>query len=198
MNNLFPPELRTASTVHRWSIVRTFQKDTTAEHSFYVAFYAVQIAKLIKWQGPLADLQFYASMHDIEETISGDILGPVKREIVDEGRFEEFMTTKMAEHLPGVGRQMMAIKESMHGSHIKAIVKVADKVDAVLFLISEIGMGNVRLERLLTDALKNLRAAWDYLYEINDYVMPDIDMLWTTEIWPAIQSHYKYGGVGLL
>lgn len=196
MNPLFPPELRTASLVKRWSIVRTLQSDSVAEHSFFVSFYALQIARLIGWDGPLADLQFYASMHDIEECVTGDILGPVKRGIVDPERFEDFAVDAMRVHLPLIGRQIRTILESPRGPDIKAIVKVADKVDAVIYLTIEIEMGNARLGPLLNDATANLTAAWDALMVQTG--MGTGPSMWDNALWPAIQTHHKFGGIGLV
>lgn len=195
MNSLFPPELRTASVVRRWSIVRTFNDDPVSGHLFYVSFYALQIARLIEWQGPLADLTFVAMMHDIEETISGDIVSPVKHEIVDEGRYNNFIAGEMKARLPMIETQLGVIMESEFGDQIEKIVKVADKIDAVLFLIIEQRMGNTVLAPLYQDALSNLQRAWTALWGAGDVVRYTI--LWDNEIWPAIQSHWKFGGVGV-
>ena len=40
MNRCFPPELRTASVIARWSIVWTLTRDTVSNHSYFVALYA--------------------------------------------------------------------------------------------------------------------------------------------------------------
>lgn len=198
MNNLFPPELRTASVVKRWSIVRLLQRpDSVAEHSFFVDFYALQIARLVNWQGPLADLSFVAKMHDIEETISGDIVSPVKHEIVDEGMYNNFISQQMKERLPLIETQLGVIMESEWGDQIGKIVKVADKIDAAIFLIIEQRMGNTVLAPLYQDALMNLENAWATLaVELN---MQDEHRrgLWDDELYPALQSHWKHGGVGV-
>ena len=196
MNNLFPPELRTASVVHRWSIVRTLKPDNVAEHSYYVACYAVAIARLIEWQGPLGDLTFFALMHDAEELVTGDLVSPVKNQIVDESLFERFVTDQMSERLPLIQHQMTPIAESPAGLQIEKIVKVADKVDAVLFLITEIKLGNSSLGMLLKDAYENLKKAWlDLCVEIQVHPA-GADELWL-EVRQAIESHHKFGGIGI-
>lgn len=198
MNNLFPPELRTAALVDRWSIVRTIGRDSVAHHSYFVSIYAVQIARLINWSGPLGDLTYYALMHDIEEVITGDLLGPVKRAIVDDIKFGQFIHDKMREHVPLVDIQMDAIVESARGHEIQAIVKVADKVDAVLFLLIETAMGNMRLLPLYRDALLNLETAWYALSEIMDEDPERYRDTWDNELYPALQAHHKFGGIGLV
>jgi len=197
VNPLFPPEIRTASLVRRWSIVRTLNPDPVSGHSFYVTFYARQIAQLIHWPGPMAELLLYALLHDIEETITGDILGPVKAEIVDEGRFDSFIEVKMSRHLPGIAHELQVIRNSLWGNSIQAIVKVADKVDAVLYLMTEVAMGNARLQPLLDDAMHNLDRAW---MDMSSPVFSNVSArhLWNNDILPAIEAHKRYGGVGLV
>lgn len=203
MNSLFPPELRTASVVHRWSIVRTFNPDSVSNHSFYVTFYALQIARLIDWGGPYADLTFAALMHDVEETFTSDIVSPVKRQIIDPGALDNFIQEQMKDRLPLLAAQIDAIYESEHWSSIAAIIKVADKVDACIHLIIEQRMGNAVLAPLYQDCLENLVLAWFYLgKELHgeDDQTPEFEnhrMLWNDQVYPALQSHWKHGGVGI-
>lgn len=195
MNNLFPPELRTASVVNRWSIVRTLKPDNVAEHSYYVTCYSVALARLLEWKGSLADLMYLALMHDVEELLTGDLVSPVKGNIVDDSLYERYVTEQMDQRLPGIQHQMIKIVESPYGYQAELIVKVADKVDAVLFLMTECGMGNTKLEPLLVDAMRNLRSAWGKLEE--EIETMNGEQLWDDHLWPAIQAHYKYGGVGV-
>ncbi len=204
MNSLFPPELRTASVVQRWSIVRTVNPDSVANHSFYVSFYALQIARLINWPGPYADLTFMALMHDIEETFTSDIISPVKRQIVDEGALANFVSEQMKERLPLVEAQLDRIAESMWGESIQKIIKVADKVDACVNLIIEQRMGNMVLAPLYKDALENLVLAWHELgvelYNEDDG-LPEWNAhraLWNDQIYPALQAHWQFGGIGIV
>lgn len=201
MNSLFPPELRTASVVQRWSIVRTINPDSVANHSFYVCFYALQIARLIGWPGPYADLTFAALMHDAEEFITGDLVSPVKNEIIDDGKYANFVSEQMKLRLPGVETQMDVIAESMWGASIDRIIKVADKVDAVLYLITEARMGNGVLHPLQRDAMENLVIAWDNILE-GEMFATDEDRkrhrdMWNDTIYPAIQAHYQHGSIGI-
>lgn len=195
MNILFPPELRTASVVPRWAIVRTLSQDNVAIHSYFVTYYALQIARLIQWQGPLADLMFYALTHDIEETFTGDWVSPVKKAVTDPGALSNFISQQMKERLPLIEGQLETIMESQHGVTIEKIVKVADKADAALYLIMEQRMGNTVLAGLFADACNNLFNAWVDLCE--HYDVQSRERLWDDEIYPAIQAHWKYGGIGI-
>ena len=193
MNSLFPPELRTASVVERWSIVRTLTTDTVANHSFYVTFYALQVARLVEWEGPYADLTFAALMHDVEETFTSDIISPVKSRVVDPGALSNFVSAQMKERLPLVEAQLEAIYESRWGGDIEKLVKVADKVDAVIYLVLEQRMGNIVLAQLYQDACNNLHAAWKDLCVHGGFVFRKYE----DEIWPAIQAHWKNGSMGI-
>jgi 5'-deoxynucleotidase YfbR-like HD superfamily hydrolase len=200
MNPLFPPELRTASIVQRWSIVRTLNPDSVANHSFYVTFYALQIARLIQWTGPYEALTFAALMHDIEETFTGDVVSPVKRQIVDPGALSNFIEEQMKQRLPLISGQLDAIYDSHWATNIERIIKVADKVDAVVHLIIEQRMGNTVLKPLYDDCLENLVVAWHDLGEelyIEDHDRAKHREQWNDQIYPALQSHWKHGGVGI-
>lgn len=197
MNSLFPPELRTASVVQRWSVVRTFNPDSVSNHSFFVTFYALQIARLIDWSGPYADLTFAALMHDVEETFTGDLVSPVKRQIVDPGALSNFIDEQMKERLPLLGAQLSAIYESDDGTAIEYIIKVADKVDACIHLIIEQRMGNTVLAPLYADCLENLVVAW---HDLGTELQRDEQQwkeVWNNDIYPALQSHWKHGSVGV-
>lgn len=197
MNPLFPPELRTASVVQRWSIVRTINPDSVANHSFYVCFYALQIARLVDWPGPYADLTFAALMHDVEETFTSDIVSPVKRQIIDAGALSNFVSEQMKERLPLLEAQLSAIYVSEYGLSIERIIKVADKVDAVVHLIIEQRMGNTVLAPLYADCLENLVLAW---HDLGEELQRDEGLwreVWNNDVYPALQAHWKHGGVGI-
>lgn len=201
MNNLFPPELRTASVVQRWSIVRTLTEDSVSNHSFYVAFYALQIARLINWPGPYQDLMFAALLHDVEEVIISDIISPVKKAIVDQGAMSNFLSEQMKLRLPLIETQLDAIYQSIWADSIENIVKVADKVDAVIFLVIEQRMGNAVIAPLYDDAQQHLRAAWEALgltLYATKYEIAAHGHLWDDQLWPAIQSHWRHGAIGII
>lgn len=197
MNSLFPPELRTASVVQRWSVVRTFNPDSVSNHSFFVTFYALQIARLIDWDGPYADLTFAALMHDVEETFTGDLVSPVKRQIVDPGALSNFIDEQMKERLPLLGAQLSAIYESGDSVAIECIIKVADKVDACIHLIIEQRMGNTVLAPLYQDCLENLVLAWHDLGVELQHDDQQWKKVWNSDMYPALQAHWKHGGVGV-
>lgn len=191
--DLFPVELRTASVVPRWSIVWTLNKDKVDGHSYYVAVYARQIARLIGWKGDMGDLLARALFHDLDEVITGDICSPIKHQIIDGVRAEEFLDVKMMERLPDIQRQLNDMGDKEEDEEAWAIVRAADKLDALLFLIVERRMGNGVVSDLLPSVWANLEAAWRQLPAATE----DLAMWWNTVIVPTVENHKRYGGYGV-
>lgn len=187
-SELFPPELRTASIVHRWSIVRTLERDNVANHTFYVTIYARGVAKLIEWKGDYEKLMMKALTHDLDETITGDIVSPVKAQIVDETKAGVYVGHLLRERLPGFAD---LIAES--DPEIDAIVKVADRMDALFFLINETKLGNSIVRHRTHDAEHKLQQAWMALPCDAFY----LDQLWKSVISPAITAHLNFGSRGI-
>lgn len=185
----FPPELRTASVVPRWSIIWTLTRDSVANHSFFVTFYAREIAVLIEWQGYLDDLMYMALVHDLEETATGDVVSTVKAEIIDDKRAAAYIDRKMRERMPFVADDM----EAMGSEEIKRIIKAADKLDALIFLMVERRLGNGVIAPHLPSAHAKFEAAWRNLPADKD----KLDELWNTCMVPAIKEHEVAGGFGI-
>ncbi len=195
---LFPPELRTASIVPRWSIVFTLRQDNVAQHSYFVTFYALSIAKLLDWTDSrlLLALTYKAMVHDLDETITGDLVSPVKSEIIDEQRCNDFIRLKMKQRLPAVLHELDKIETDPWGTgafapRMDAIIKVADRLDALLFLIGEHKMGNGMVVPRIEDAKQRFYASWmDLLAEETE---DRLQMLWNTVMMPVIGEHQANG-----
>ena len=191
----FPPELRTMSVVPRWSIVWTLQRDTVANHTYFVTFYAHAIAHLIKWDGDLGALLFRALVHDAEECISGDIVSPIKDEIVSD-RAYAFLQLKLKERMPFVVRDLetAAADDGDWDEEAWRIIKSADKLDALIFLLTERRLGNGVVATHLPRAWARAEAYWRALPAEKDV----INELWNTVVVPAVKAHETEGGAGLL
>lgn len=195
-NNPFPPELRTAAIVPRWSIVYTTQADTVSNHSYFVAIYAHMIAAMLDWDTNLALLMFTALLHDVDETITGDIVSPVKRQIIDQNRMDDFVEAKLMDRMGALVVEQAHLERD---SSIKtcegvdSIIKAADRLDALLFLIMEKRRGNTIIEPLIRDAQSKLEASW---YELPDE-KEKLTELWATVVIPSIKAHETEGGRGI-
>jgi len=197
---LFPPELRTASIVPRWSIVWTLTRDTVANHSYYVTLYARKIAQLLNWGGNWGTLVFLALTHDLDETITGDVVSPIKSEILDGERAADFIEMKMRERLPDIMYETNKITDC-DGNPAKErmidecwrIIKAADRLDALLFLIGERRMGNAVIAPRIIDAQTRFYSSWLDLPKGND----TLQELWQTVMLPVIKAHEEQGGHGV-
>jgi len=204
---MFPPELRTASVVPRWSVLWTLTRDTIANHSFYVAIYARSIARLIKWRSSnYAMLIYLALTHDLDETITGDIVSPIKSEIVDRDRYDALVARKMRERLPDIEAELSVWANTTgRGAsfgHVGAeqqydeawkIIAVADRLDALLFLIGEQRMGNGVIAPRIPDAQNRLHAAFMELPKVKQ----ELEALWQCVMLPVIREHGDTGGNGV-
>lgn len=198
----FPAELRTAAIIPRWSVVWTLNRDVVSSHSYFVTFYSYQIAKLIGWQGSYARLMYMALVHDLDETITGDLVSPTKRAIIDLSRAATYIDEKMRERLPTVVETLDSFKD--HGGEdadAKSIVTAADRLDALLFLTVEQRMGNRHVFSRCQDARERLREAWMALpVDENDiHARGDdyLEHLWKSVVEPAIAEHESGGGSGV-
>lgn len=204
MNNPFPVRLRAASIVPRWSIVHTQKPDYVAGHSFYVGLYAARIAVLINWRpdDPASGfaLLWAALVHDLDELTTGDVVGPVKSNIVDPVKLSNFIGRKMDQMMPG-WPQGHSLEPG-----IRLIVKAADQLDALFFTLGEQALGNQIIAARIPSAYDKLREAWFKLPINNtegfltvvdpDSQMPDtprvpkqLANLWLDVVVPAINEH---------
>lgn len=184
------------SIVPRWSVVWTLNKDVLTNHSFFVIIYANDIAQMLDWTGNYAALMYLAATHDAEETVSGDLVSPVKREILDEKRAADYLSAKMNERMPSIMRNIEMYEDSMSTSESAeawSIITVADRLDALLFLITEQRLGNTVIGPRVPDAQQRLEAAW---FELPDE-RSELQRLWNTAVLPSIAAHRGQGGFGI-
>lgn len=190
------PELRTMSFVTRWNILWRINKTNIAEHSFFVAWYVFTIANLIEWKGNTLYAVMKGLEHDLDETITADIVGPARRVIVDKDTAAEWLEAKQEIRMGGLLRPFIAMENTVEdGEYAEAqkIVRAADLLDAVLCLLVEQEMGNRRVDYAYNSNLKLFEGAWRDLPA--DKMV--LDRLWNVEIFPAIEAHRSVGGNGV-
>lgn len=158
----FPRELRDCSFVPRWTIIRNNHRPNLAEHHFYVAFYAMRLNVMMGRRVDTERLLTKALTHDLEETFTSDIPGPSKRQIIDKVKFDAFV---QRENLKRFGVSEV-FDNDVEGNVIKLMIKVADLMDEVAHLRTEMTMGNSSLETVCSNsnarlymACKNLQGA---------------------------------------
>lgn len=188
MRSVFEPRLRAASIVTRWSIVWRTRENNIAEHSWYVTVYSTLVAQVIGWQGPAASLLARAALHELEELVTGDVVSPVKNRLIDPARLDQFVHTELSRSLPFAYSLNTSIVDSVGptvAAEIDAIIKVADTLDALFFLLTEEQLGNRMVANRIVDSELALQRAWAKLPCGADRLAD----LYAKHIVPAINEH---------
>lgn len=193
-NNPISPELRTLAFVGRWNILMAGNRDNVAQHSYYVTVYSRVIADVIQWKGPMDYVMWQALMHDADEAITGDIIGPAKKQIIDEEKAADFLNDQMEAKMGGLIdlAEHMEVTDVQHDEATR-IVHAADKLDALLYLIGEHRMGNRVVEYCIQHGTRAVEGAWRNLPATKE----TLDITWQTVILPSISDHYNEGGRGI-
>ena len=136
-----------AQDIKRWTIVRTVRNQSVAEHTFNVVMIARAIAALAKIDDD--EIIKFALEHDLDEILTGDIPSPTKKRARSIGVDLNKLESKG--------------KHAMPGPEVRAVVKAADMIENLWFLV-ENGVGRHAHEEsvLLNDIVD------DYLLELND------------------------------
>jgi len=178
---LFERELRTLGFVPRWVITRNIKTQSVAEHSFYVAIYAGQIAGFMgRGREEIGEILHAALWHDVEECFTGDIPGPAKRDMACQApSHKDWLLAEIERRFPG---QVCNISDD-----IRRILKVANLLDEVFYKATEINMGN-------KGAIHSCSLSHNRLYAaVKDLLSSDntISEIWY-DIQKAIEQH-KHG-----
>lgn len=193
----FPPEFRTAGVVPRWSVCWTLTRDVLSNHSFFTAVYSNQIAKMIGWKGDYGALLIKALFHDLDETTTGDLVAPIKSEIIDQPRAQAYIRKQMLLRMATVVDQNDQIDNQYYGQRqlgdMYRIIKAADRLDALLFLIIERRMGNGVIGPLIPQVQDGLKQSW-FLLPADGRVLSE---LWEEHVLPALDEHAVSGGFGV-
>lgn len=123
-------DLLNLSNAHRWTIRPTLRPQSVAEHSYRVAVIAMEICRAINGEHlPSSNVIEYhvilwALVHDGPECETGDIPYTAKKNFPD-----GVMNRTEAEACPWYGK----MRSILHPPEL-AIIKIADKVEEILFL----------------------------------------------------------------
>jgi 5'-deoxynucleotidase len=155
----FQRELRDLAYVPRWSIVRVAKPQSVAEHSYYTAVYALQIARLVRWEANWLPLVEMALWHDVEECFTGDMPGPVKHELYGKEARSAIINKMTARFgIEWVADTPAYTPVGLHQA--QQIVRVASLVDDAMFLAGELQRGNEACHAAMHSVLQRLRSAW--------------------------------------
>lgn len=175
--NHFPRELRDLSFRSRFALARQIKGQNVAEHSFYVAVYAGLIADFLHWDGNKGQLLQYALWHDTGEAITGDIPGPVKRNMQSE-KSDQF-ELRWNQLIFGDDY----VKAAAPDAQMRAIVKTANLLDETLYLAGEMQMGNQAILLFFSNSEMRL------LKSIENLPAPERHEMLYGEVRSAISRH---------
>lgn len=134
-------DVRRLSHVKRWAIVPKIKEQSVAEHSYYVALYTLKICQILEKSAEFSlKAVEYALQHDAGEAFTGDIPSPLKDIVVGIDKAESDMRSWMGLNAPVA-------------DDVVAVVHLADKLDALLWLTQEYHMGNTTIVRLKHELL---------------------------------------------
>ena len=129
--------------VTRWQIVRTARQQTLAEHQYIATMLAQHIYNLTmppqtydsdKCQHELLLLRWMLR-HDVPEVLTGDVSGPMKRKLCALIPHDPFWVIESE-----IDPVYADLKCRVHGTVFERIGKLADLLEAIVFLHTE-GMG---------------------------------------------------------
>lgn len=141
--------------INRWHAWPTIRNETLAEHNFFVVRNCLYIAKLLSHYNianvSLITLLEMALEHDATEKILGDISGPAKRQYPDlkyalTGVEDEVIQDELYNNIPlGTFRNFyIRTAELLFDKELieTQIIKYVDVLDAYLFILNDLNMGN--------------------------------------------------------
>lgn len=161
------PKERELAHVPRWCIVRTIRQQSVAEHSFFVARYAIDICRAMGIPAKSSLIE-YCLKHDDEELHTGDIPAPYKKNLAKVNKVPDYLENTLSEEE-------------------KMVAKAADMLEAILFLVDEELMGNKTVGMVLNDLCE----------ELENYTKPYRTMngeFLCRWLWLRIDAHRSYRG----
>ena len=164
-------KLATMNSVHRQSTITTIKAENIAQHSFFVAYYALKIGKKLKLNDELkGEITIQALIHDIAESSSSDVPSNVKyqvpglKQMLDKA--EDFAINK---YFPEIKDEFTSLrKHEADGDIVGTVIKLADIIALIQFLKTERALGNqdATLLKVIQETYDNLGRYLDHLEEI--------------------------------
>lgn len=190
---MFEREIRDASFVKRWAIVRTLRDQSIADHTFHVAMYTNDICVTLNVP-PLLHLRAlqYALWHDVrDEIFTGDWPGPAKRALTPTPGDRKRLGDKVAEWTKRVfGSLVNRAGEGEGMDLIRAITKVADEMDAACELGTELQLGNSNVRQVLDSQFERVIKALKHLNTFEE-VPHGVFLRLSSEIVAAIRASHS-------
>lgn len=151
---MFKGRERMASVVGRWSTTPAISRQSIADHSFYVALYTDHMCDMLRLpDGIRYDALHWALIHDMPETVTSDIPGPVKRTITNVMNLNSVEGT--------IFQELEYPNSAPLFDQSRKIVKAANLIDEVFYLHSEQLLGNKYLDHVARNSWERMEKALD-------------------------------------
>ena len=152
--------------IDRWALMRNTRKESLAEHTLETAFIAHALAVIENRRfGGIVNAEkaaLLALFHDAPEIITGDLPTPIKyynpeiKQIYNE--IEDAASERLLGLLPDDLRPDFEGLFNNTDPHLKAIVKAADKLSALIKCRDELTLGNRDFSSAEESTLKAVKA----------------------------------------
>lgn len=133
------------NSVHRQSTMMTIKAENIAQHSFFVAYYALKISKLLKLsEEKQSKIAVQALVHDIPESLSSDIPSNIKHKVNElKETLDKIEDTIIDEYFQEIKNEFSTFKKNEEEKNLEGtIIKLADVISLIQFLNNEIVLGN--------------------------------------------------------
>lgn len=169
MRDILHTTIHSLSHHSRYAGMRAGHRESVAEHSFFVALIADWlVADMGREDVDAAKVMRMALYHDVEEAYSGDIVTPVKyhsptlltqweqlsSELLDKGLRADFARA------PAVGARAWSAHTEYEREKMVTtegqVVKFADMLQSVVYLLREIEAGNQHACGVLRSVVRNM------------------------------------------
>lgn len=179
-NEMLFGDSRRLSHIRRYASVPVNQSENVAEHSFYVSYYCMLIAKDLVKRGIVRseeiDWEFLMTatiIHDIDEALTGDVLRAVKRH----NNELHNMWGKMCQSVVGELSHKVGIDFRFEWDHDKDmdmvegwIITLADFLSVISYATSELELGNLNMIRVLEECTEYITTTFKaYTKKDNPY-----------------------------
>ena len=171
VDEIINERLALMNSVHRQSTITTIKSENIAQHSFFVAYYALKIAKKLNLSDEIkGEITIEALIHDIAESSSSDVPSNVKykvpglKQMLDKA--EDYAINK---YFPEIQPEFKSLRlHENKGDIVGTIIKLADIIALIQFLKTERALGNqdATLLKVLDQACTNLERHLEQLQKI--------------------------------
>lgn len=152
--------MRNLNQITRFPTRQRSYDEKVATHIYWVSIYSLVLADILNNQGVIVNTEILlrkALVHDIEETISGDVARTAKKEYPE--MFQKLAEISMdiaLKDLPDYLRKCYFINTLENDSLETKILKIADELSGIVYSAEQLKMGNQNFHNILEGYIQNL------------------------------------------